>query len=204
MLEKSAIILSGGGSTRMKGDKGLRVLCGAPLVNHVVNRVSSMVEEVIVVVGSELQKQRYVRIIRPSAEVIVDSYSGGSPLIGAITGFEHTKARYALVTGCDAPLISGKAVQLLFDGAEGHDASTFIWPNGWIEPLAAVYGVEPSLKKALGFYREGDLRLRSVLRALPRVNLIPIDRLREIDPELLTLFDVDTEEALLEAEKKLK
>jgi hypothetical protein len=36
------------------------------------------------------------------------------------------------------------------------------------------------------------------------VKHIPIDALRERDPELFTLFDVDTEEAIIEAEKILE
>ncbi|MFQ6054088.1 MAG: hypothetical protein ACE5OO_07680, partial [Candidatus Bathyarchaeia archaeon] len=51
---------------------------------------------------------------------------------------------------------------------------------------------------------KGDLRLRSVLYGLPHVEMIPVDSLREMDPHLLTFFDVDTEEALLKAETILR
>jgi len=48
------------------------------------------------------------------------------------------------------------------------------------------------------------MRLRMILRRLPDVRHIPIGSLRERDPELLTLFDVDTAEAIVEAGKKLE
>jgi hypothetical protein len=34
--------------------------------------------------------------------------------------------------------------------------------------------------------------------------MIPMERLKAFDPDLLTLFDADTEQALSEAEKMLK
>jgi hypothetical protein len=53
-------------------------------------------------------------------------------------------------------------------------------------------------------YEAGNLRLRMILLDLEDVRMIPIDALREIDPELLTLYDADTEDALRKAEKMLQ
>lgn len=200
MTERSAIILAGGGSARMNGDKGLRSLGGEPLVRHVIRRVSGLVDEVYIVLGSERQRKLYAAAVDGCVELVVDLYEGYSPLLGAITGFKRARGRYAFVTGCDMPFIDPKAVALLFGEAEGFDGATFQRPNGWIEPLVAVYRVEPSLSLALEAYRRGDLRLRTVLRRLPRIRLIPLESLRALDPRLLTLFDVDTEDALMEAE----
>ena len=95
-------------------------------------------------------------------------------------------------------------IRWLFDEAEGHDGATFEWPNGWIEPFLSVYRVELSLRIALELFEEKNMRLRIIIRRLPDVKHIPIDTLRERDPELLTLFDVDTIEAIVEAEKILE
>jgi hypothetical protein len=43
-----------------------------------------------------------------------------------------------------------------------------------------------------------------ILRRLPDVKHIPMDSLRERDPELLTLFDADTRDAMIKAEKILE
>jgi len=43
-----------------------------------------------------------------------------------------------------------------------------------------------------------------VLLELPDVKMIPIEALRAFDPDLITLYDADTEDALREAEKILK
>lgn len=163
-----------------------------------------MVDEVLVVVGSEEQRRAYSEAIGGEVELLVDIYEDGSPLVGAITGFKHARGEYALVTGCDMPFISPDAVKLLFDEGEGFNGAVFQWPNGWIEPLIAVYRVEPSLKAAQDLYRSGNLRIRMILREMPNVKKIPIEALRAMDPDMLTLYDIDTEDTLLRAEEMLK
>ena len=201
---RSAIILAGGRSTRMNGEKGLRTLEGVPLVNHVIRRVSGLVDDVFLVLGSREQRDAYTGVVDGGVELLVDIYEDSSPLVGAMTGFERAGGGYALVTGCDMPFIQAEAVQLLFREAQGHDGAVFLWPNGWIEPLLAVYNVEASLSKAAELYDKGELRIRMILRELGDVSMIPVETLKEFDPDLLTLFDADTEGALREAEELLK
>lgn len=188
----------------MKRDKGLVELEGELLATHVIRRVSGLVDEVLLVVGSEEQRALYSLKMAGNAEVLVDVYGDGSPLVGALTGFMRARGCYALVTGCDIPFISSEAVRLLFEEGEGFDGAVFQWPNGWVEPLLAVYRVEPSLRVAEELYRAGNLRLRMILLELPRVKMIPIEALKKIDPGLLTLHDVDDENSLREAEKILR
>lgn len=184
----------------MGSDKGLKELGGEPLVKHVIRNVSSSVEEVLVVLSSERQRKKYRDVLGEEDQLLVDFSEVGSPLVGALTGFRSCHGLYALVLGCDAPFISLEAVSMLFDEADGNDGATFQWPNGWVESLLAVYRVEPAMEMAEKLFQKGELRLRRVLTGLPEVKMIPIDMLRGVDPELLTLFDVDTEQALIEAE----
>jgi len=200
---RSAIVLAGGGSTRMRSDKGLKTLAGVPLVVHTLGRLQDTVDEIVIVLGSEEQREAYAEVIE-DADMVVDLYDIGTPLVGAITGFEAVKGDYALVAACDMPFISPEAVDLLFREAEGHDGAVFQWPNGWIEPFLAVYKVGSALPVAQELIGEGNLRVRMILRRLGDVVMIPMDSLRVLDPDLLSLHDADTEESLLEAEKILK
>ena len=188
----------------MKRDKGLLDLAGEPMVRRVVEGVSGVVDEVFIVVGSAEQHGGYSDVLGDRAEILVDAYGDGSPLVGAITGLRRARGEYALITACDMPFVSPDVVWWLFAEAEGHDGATFEWPNGWIEPFFSVYRVEPSLRIAGELFEERNMRLRMILRRLPDVRHIPIGSLRERDPELLTLFDVDTAEAIVEAGKKLE
>ena len=201
---RSAIILAGGRSTRMNGDKGLKELGGEALVNRVIRRVGVLVDEVLLVVGSEEQREAYSKVVDEDVTLVVDLYSEGSPLVGAITGLKHANGEYAFMAACDMPFISDEVVEILFNEGEGHDGAVYQWPNEWTEPLLAVYRVKPSLEKALELYGSGDLRVRRILQNLPNVKMIPIENLKAIDADLHSLFDVDTEEALREAESILK
>ena len=201
---RTAIILAGGDSTRMKRDKGLLDIASEPMVCRVVDGVSGVVDEVLVVVGSVEQHREYSAVLGDRVEILIDVYGDGSPLVGAITGLQRARGEYALITACDMPFVSPDVVRWIFAGSVGHDGVTFEWPNGWIEPFFAIYRVEPSLRIARELFEEKNMRLRMVLRRLPGVKHIPMDSLRERDPELLTFFDVDTEEAIVEAEKKLE
>jgi len=185
----------------MKRDKGLLVLADEPMVCRVMNGISEVVDEVLVVVGSQDQHMEYSEVLGDRAKVLSDVYEEGSPLVGAITGLQESQGEYVIIIACDMPFVSPEVIRWLFAEADGHDGAVFEWPNGWIEPFLAVYRVEPSLKIAQDLYDEKNLRLRMILRRLPDVKHIPMDSLRERDPELLTLFDADTKDAINEAEK---
>jgi len=201
---RSAIVLAGGSSTRAGTDKGLRLLGGKPLVNHVIDAVDRHVDEVIVVVASEAQRSKYVPVVKKNIKLVTDMYPDGSPLVGLLSGLSRCGGSYALAVACDMPFISEDAVETLFREAKNHDGAVFEKPNSWIEPLVAVYRVDSALKEARRLYGEGDLRVRMILMNLGDVMRIPLERLRKMDPELLTLFDADTEDRFIEAERLLK
>lgn len=198
-MKRSGIVLAGGSSTRLGTDKGLRRLAGKPLAKHIVDRIRDRVDEVIVVVASEEQKEKYRRAV-DDVLILTDMYPEGSPLVGLMTGLSFCKHPYAFAVACDMPFICDEAVEMLFAEAEGRDGAVFEKPNGWIEPLAAVYNVETALREAERLHREGDLRVRMIFLSLDDVSLIPVERLRVVDPELRTFFDTDSEERLGEAE----
>ena len=196
---RSAVILAGGSSRRLGYDKGLKPLAGKPLVSYAVDALRPLVDEVILVVGSDAQRGSYRSSLPASVKISVDMYPGGSPLVGLITGLTEAHGEYSIVTGCDMPFISPGPVELLFSRGEGRDGAVFLKPNGWIEPLLAVYRVDTCLAEAMRLLRAEDLRIRMVLRNLRDVAYVPASSLG-VDPELL-FFDADTEERLVAAER---
>ena len=200
---RSGIVLAGGSSKRLGVDKGLRILAGKPLVNHIVERIRDHVDEVIVVVASQEQKKNYQKVV-DDVLVVKDMYPESSPLIGLMTGLSFCNYPYAFAVACDMPFICDEAVEMLFAEAEGRDGAVFEKPNGWIEPLAAVYQVETALREAERLYIEDDLRVRMIFLSLGDVALIPVERLRVVDPELRTFFDTDSEDMFNEADRILR
>ncbi len=190
---RAGVVLAGGRSSRMGGDKTLAELRGSPLIAHVVERLRPAVDEVLIVVGSEAQRAAYASF---GARVVADLLPRGTPLVGAYTGLGEARGEYAFLTGGDQPLLDRRVVELLFARAEGHDAATPHWPNGWVEPLHAVYRSRPAAEAAQRLIESGENKLGMILRTLPDVVRVPIDDVRAIDPELRTLMDVDTAQDL--------
>ena len=198
------MILAGGFSRRFGQDKGLIDLAGKPLILHVVDRISKVVNEPLVVVNSSVQKQKFESLLSHKANVVVDKHNARSPLVGALTGFESAKGEYSLLLPCDTPFISIQIAQFLLDTCLNKGAVIPRWPNGYIEPLQAVYHTKLALTAAKKALEQGKLDLRSMIARLRGVRYISTVVFRQVDPKLLTFFNVNTLRDLKKAESLLK
>jgi molybdopterin-guanine dinucleotide biosynthesis protein A len=204
MLQKSAVILAGGFSRRFGRDKGLVVLAGKPLILHVIDRVYKVVDEILVVVSSEKQKNKFEVILEEKANLVIDKDDSQSPLVGAITGFETADAEYSLLLPCDTPLVSTQIVQFLLDMCVNRSAAIPRWPGGYIEPLQAVYRTESALTAAKTALKQGKMNMQSMIDNLSGVRYVSTIVLEQLEPDLLTFFNVNTPQDLNKAEAILK
>jgi len=203
-LIKAVVILAGGFSKRFGQDKCLIDLVGKPLVLHVVDRVSSVVDEKVVVAGSNALKEKLSNVFKSKIRVIVDKYEGQSPLVGALTGFESVDAEYSLLLPCDTPFVSLEIVALLLDLCVNRGAVIPRWPNGYMEPLQAVYNTKSAIEAAKKALDEGKRDLSSMINYLHGVRYVSTLVLQQLDPKLLTFFNVNSVEDLKRAEFMLR
>ena len=203
-LQKSAVILAGGFSRRFGSDKGLVVLVNKPLVIHVIDSVSEVVDEVLLVVSSEDQKKTFEPILKDKAKLVIDKDESQSPLVGAITGFESAKGEYSLLLPCDAPLVSTQIVQFLLDMFTNKRAVIPRWPSGYIEPLQAVYHTKSALIAAKTALAQGKMNMRSMIDNLRGARYVSTMVLEQLEPRLLTFFNVNTPQDLKKADSLLK
>jgi molybdopterin-guanine dinucleotide biosynthesis protein A len=200
---RSAVILAGGNSSRLGSDKGLVKLAGKPLVRHVSDRVKEIVDEVIIVIKSEGQLKKYIETVK-EAIIIADKFEFLSPVCGALSGFEKAKGKVSILLPCDTPLISTKFASLLLDVCENRNAVIPRYPNGYIEPLQAAYNTKNCLDVLLKTVEEGKMDFRSMIERLPRILYISTLAVKELDPKLLTFFNINTVYDLNKAESILK
>ena len=200
----SCIILAGGFSKRLGQDKGLIELAGRPLVLHVIDKVSGIVDEMLVVVSSDYQRERFTRSVGHKADVIVDKGEAWSPLIGASTGFESACGEYSLLLPCDTPFISSEIASLLLNLCFNRGAAIPRWPNGYIEPLQSAYHTKSALAASRTALDHERLDLRSMIAHLRGVRYVSTLVLRRVDPKLLTFFNINTQEELRRAESMLR
>jgi molybdopterin-guanine dinucleotide biosynthesis protein A len=109
-----------------------------------------------------------------------------------LSGFGAAGGDYSLLLPFDTPFVSGEVVSLLFELCEGRAAVIPRWPNGYIEPLHAVYQTRRALVAAEAAVAEGGLRVRALIERLRGVRYVSTLVVQQLDPELLTFFNVNT------------
>ena len=203
-MERSAIILAGGFSTRLGEDKGLIPLIDKPLIKYVLEAADGIVEEKIVVVHSKVQAEKFSKVLDVAAKIVVDKFDLQTPLAGAISGLTETKAEYALLLPCDMPFLSKDILAFLLDICVGRNAVVPRWPNGNIEPLHAVYNVKPALAAAYKALEDKQLTMRAMIDKLRCVRYVSTLVLQQLDPKLDIFFNINTPLDLKRAENLMR
>lgn len=198
------MILAGGFSKRFGQDKALIELAGKPLILHVLDRASKIVDETVVVVSLETQRETFERLLSHKAIVVVDRHKAQSPLVGASAGFEGAQGEYCFLLPCDTPFVSSQAMRFLLDLCVNKSAVIPRWPSGYIEPLQAAYHTKSALTAAKTALEEGKLDLQSMIARLKGVQYVSTTVLRQMDTKLLTFFNINTFGDLKKAESLLK
>lgn len=188
---RSGIILAGGKSTRINTNKSMAQIGNKKMIEHVLDNVSGIVDEVIVVAGDLGQKETISTVIC-GASLTYDSIIGYGPVAGILAGLQCAKGEYAMVIACDIPFVNPDVVDFLFSLAEGYDAVVPRWLDGNIEPLHAIYKRNSTIKACESAIEKDDRRIISPLNALSRVRYVSIEKIKEIDPELRTFINVNT------------
>jgi molybdopterin-guanine dinucleotide biosynthesis protein A len=202
-LEKSAVVLAGGFSKRFGQDKGLLKLAGKPLILHILDKVSTVVDEVLVVVSSKSQEKAYTCFLKQKAKIVIDKYETQNPLVGALTGFEKAQGKYSLLLPCDTPFVSSQIASFLLELCVNKDAVIPRWPNGHIEPLQAVYHTKSALNVANKALEDKKQNMHSMIASLKKVRYVSTLVLKQIDPKLTTFFNINTPKDLRKAEHML-
>jgi molybdopterin-guanine dinucleotide biosynthesis protein A len=203
-VDRSAIVLAGGFSSRFGQDKGGLELANKPLIRHVVDAVSPVVDETIIVTSSQERVTQYGKVITADVQFVIDICESNSPLIGALTGFEYAHGEYALLLPFDTPFVSKEVVSLLFELCLNREAAIPRWPNCQIEPLHAVYQTKLALEAAKGAVTEGKLNVRAMIEKLRGVHYVSTLSIQQLDPELRSFFNINTPADLKKATAMVK
>lgn len=203
-MDRSAIILAGGSSSRFGQDKALLSLANKPLIKHTLDVVESVVNEKIIVVSSTAQGHNLKKIVGSGVQVVMDVNGTQAPLIGAYTGFNNAHGRYSLLLPCDTPMAARQIIRHLLELCKSRDAVIPRWPNGHIEPLQAVYRTSSAIESAKKTLDKGRLDMRSMIDELQDVRYISTLVLQKLDPDLRTFFNINTPLDLEKAEYLLK
>lgn len=113
MISKSQItglILAGGQGSRIAyQDKGLVLFRDKPMVEHVIERFSPQVGQIVISANRNLAD--YATFGFPLVEDTMSNFQG--PLAGIISGMQHATTPYLAVAPCDTPFLARDLVSRL-------------------------------------------------------------------------------------------
>ncbi|MCW3999357.1 MAG: molybdenum cofactor guanylyltransferase [Candidatus Bathyarchaeota archaeon] len=191
-MDRSAVILAGGLSTRFGGeDKGLSTLDGKPMLNYVVDAVKGLVDEIIVVTSSQERADAYSKIVSAPVRFAVDIEQQKGPLIGALTGFEAAAGTYTLLLPYDSPFPNREVLALMLDLCIGKSAVVPRYTDQEIEPLHAVYNTKLALQAAKEEAAEGTYDMHTLVEKLHGVRYLSTLVIEQLDPDFKTFLNVN-------------
>jgi len=188
---RSAIILVGGEAKRANGqEKYFFTYEGKTFIERLVESLSQVVDEIILVARDPEQCKRFNKI--GGIRCITDIRTGTGPIGGLHAGTLAARGDILFVSACDMPCVDPRVIAHLFSRIENFDAAIPSWNIDMLEPLHAVYR-----RDALIGYLEkhASLSLRTMVRGLNTL-YVPIDEIRAIDHELTTFTNINKIEDL--------
>ena len=117
-MKVSGIVLAGGLGRRMGGvDKGLQLLRGKPMIEHVLERLRPQVGEIVINANQNLDRYKSFR-----HRVVSDAIGGfAGPLAGLHAGLQAITSELAVTVPCDSPFLPADLVARLHDRLGAHD-----------------------------------------------------------------------------------
>jgi molybdenum cofactor guanylyltransferase len=187
----AGIILAGGHSRRMGTDKAMLPFGPELLLQRIVRIVSQTVSPVIVIA----QQGRTLPTLPSEVVIVHDENPDRGPLEGTAAGLRvlqksFTQTQAVFVTGCDAPLLTAMCIEHIVGLLVAkHDAVVPVH-NKIPQPLIGVYRTKilPIVDQLLASNR---LSLRDLLDQIA-VHFVPAEELRQVDPDLLSLRNLNT------------
>jgi molybdopterin-guanine dinucleotide biosynthesis protein A len=171
---------------------------GSELILPRVLRLLADVAESLVVVAAP---QQDLPILPRSVQVVHDREEGRGPLEGLRVGLTavRDKTEAAYVTACDVPLLVPEFVRFLLRRLEHHQVAVPV-DGEFHHPLAAVYhpSVVPQIEALLAAGRSRPVFLFETVDTCR----VPVEDLRSVDPELLTLANLNRPEDYLAAARR--
>lgn len=180
-------------------DKTLLDIDGQALISRVAEAVGSACEHTIVVTN---RPEALEEIVLPAGvRVIADEVAYQGPLGGLATALAEAESEWLLAVAADMPHLDPDVVRALWVLRDGADAVVPVGPKG-PEPLLALYRVEACLPVAREVLATGRRRPAAIFSRVTTVE-VPAETLRDIDPELRSLVNVNTPADLIEARDQL-
>ncbi len=131
IADVTGVILAGGKSSRMGGDKALLQYNGKPFIQHIAETLLQVFAHVIVI--SDRQEYSFLNL-----PIYPDLFHDCGPLAGIHAGLVHAAAPSAFILSCDAPFITTELIYEMLRHAHP-DEITIAKDESNSHPLIGIY-----------------------------------------------------------------
>lgn len=161
------------------------------LLQRIVRRLLEVTSLVVVVRARE----QGIPDLPSNVVIVEDTRADRGPLQGLERGLRalQNQADVVFVSSTDAPFVDQTLITLLQDHGDPSDDIVAPYAEGRSHPLAALYNVRV-LAEIEQMLSKDQLRLMDLLTCV-RTRLVPEEELRQVDPALKCLRNVNTPEA---------
>ncbi len=191
MSRLGLVIFAGGRATRLGGtNKALLEIGGLTILQRILAALGPLVDERLVLTNDRSLDST------PGLRLVFDSEPHAGVLPALANGLAAAESELCLVVACDMPFVSRTAFERLLELQREADADVVIpRTHDFLEPMHAVYRRQPVLAAIQAALERGEKRMISYFGDV-RVREATDDELRQVDPELLTFLNVNTQEEL--------
>jgi molybdopterin-guanine dinucleotide biosynthesis protein A len=182
----AGIVLAGGRSARFGRDKLREPIDGRPLLDHAIDAVRLVCDEVVVVVGVG-----DVPPIDAEVRLVHDVRPFEGPLAAVALGLASTDADRCLVVGGDMPSLVPAVLRRLVAALDDGSADVAVLDaGGHHRPLPMAVRRSAAATAATALIERDEHRLRALRDALP-IAVVPDPVWQADDPSGSTLRDID-------------
>jgi molybdopterin-guanine dinucleotide biosynthesis protein A len=182
----AVVVLAGGESTRLGTFKPLATLKGRPLISWTLDIALEISPNVYILLKNRGQESLLKEMLGESSAKIIFEPPGEHTFPASLAqSLSNVPKDLIFLMGCDTPMLNPRLPLLLHERIGSSLAVVPIWPNGHIEPFAALY-------RRASFPRAKISSMQELLE-LMKVKYVKIDDLG-IPPA--TFFKINSKEDL--------
>lgn len=181
----TGVILAGGENSRFSGkNKALIRIGGKRILDRIYEVFTILFDKIILVTNDPVQYMEW------DFDIATDIFPIRSSLTGIHTGLFYTATPYAFFSACDIPFIKKELIEILLDSVEPGIDIVLPETSKGVEPLFSIYSkrcfklIEEQLEKK-------SFKIQRMFQKV-RIKKIPENILRSIDPDLVSLTNINT------------
>ncbi len=187
----TGVILAGGKARRLSGmNKAFIRVGGAPIIDVQVKLFKKLFDEIIIVTNDCIPYLKYDTVI------VSDTARGKGPLGGIYTALLHSTNDRCFVAACDMPFLSERLIKYMIKSIGTAWIYTIVREQpgkseaAGYEPLHSIYS-KKCLKTIKGMIINDELKISPLFREL-RAKTMNIDEVKQYDPDMLSLRNINT------------